>query len=219
MSSPLGLVQRPTPAVAGRSSDRLAAAESVTSTPQTEKEQPVPVTQAEPAPDETKAPPAKVLIVEDATELAEVIAATLERINIQSFHETHGGRALDVYHAEHPDLVLLDIGLPDMTGWKIIDAIRNEEEAKRPLVVVITAHGDPANRLMGKLQGVYTYLIKPFTPSEVERVVGNALASRLSGEAVTEETVVDSAESPAHADQPESSDAPQRDRDGAVSRS
>ncbi len=217
MSSPLGLVQCSTPASIRRALDRLAAAESIMSTPQTEKEQPVPVAQAEPASDETKAIPAKVLIVEDATELAEVIAATLERINIQSFHETHGGRALEVYHAEHPDLVLLDIGLPDMTGWKIIDAIRNEEETRRPLIVVITAHGDPANRLMGKLQGVYTYLIKPFTPSEVERVVGNALASRLRGGTTTEETAVNPTTSPVHADQPESADAAQRDRDGAVS--
>ncbi len=125
--------------------------------------------------------PYKVLIVEDATELAEVIAATLERINIATLHETHVVRALEVYHKEHPDVILLDIGLPDKTGWKLMDAIKESEEQDRPLVIVITAHGDPANRLMGKLQGVHSYLIKPFTPNEVEQVVGSALAAKIKG--------------------------------------
>ena len=119
---------------------------------------------------------AKVLIVEDTTELAEVIAITLERIDMRTYLETHVDRALHVYKTEHPDIILLDIGLPDKSGWKLLDAIRDLDENERPLVVVITAHGDPANRLMGKLQGVHGYLIKPFTTDEVERVVTHVLA-------------------------------------------
>jgi DNA-binding response OmpR family regulator len=46
-----------------------------------------------------------------------------------------------------------------------------------PKVVIITAYGDPANRLIGKLQNVHDYLIKPFTAEEVERVVLGALSS------------------------------------------
>jgi len=44
-----------------------------------------------------------------------------------------------------------------------------------PAIIVITAYGDPANRLVGKLQGIYDYLIKPFTPDEIEREVRKAL--------------------------------------------
>lgn len=119
--------------------------------------------------------PRKVLIVEDAVELAEVIAATLERINIQTHHETHVERALEAFAAYHPDVILLDISLPDKTGWKLLDEIKARPGTEQPIVVVITAHGDPANRLMGKLQGVYSYLVKPFTPDEVEAVVDRAL--------------------------------------------
>ena len=60
-----------------------------------------------------------VLIVEDAVELAEIVQVTLEQLNLRVFHETHGQRALEVYDAEHPALVLLDIALPDMTGWVV----------------------------------------------------------------------------------------------------
>ncbi|MBN1681544.1 MAG: response regulator [Anaerolineae bacterium] len=118
----------------------------------------------------------KVLIVEDTTELAEVLQVTLERMNLTVFCTTHGAEALDLATNEKPDLVLLDIALPDTTGWKVLDTIREQQKGgKGPLIVVITAYGDPANRLMGKLQGIHAYLIKPFKTDEVERVVAEAL--------------------------------------------
>jgi CheY-like chemotaxis protein len=121
-----------------------------------------------------------IVIVEDTTELAEVIQATLERVNMVTYHETHGGRAIKLLKDKNPDVVLLDISLPDMTGWKILDVIKEKHESENtsmPVVIVITAYGDPANRLVGKLQGVFNYLIKPFTPDEVESIVRDALAA------------------------------------------
>jgi two-component system alkaline phosphatase synthesis response regulator PhoP len=121
-------------------------------------------------------PTYKVLIVEDAVELAEIIQVILERLNLRVFHETHGHRALEVYDAEHPDLVLLDIALPDMTGWQVLQTIQAKPyEGKSPVIVVITAYGDPANRLMGKLQDIQGYLIKPLQPDEIEEVVVKVL--------------------------------------------
>lgn len=119
-----------------------------------------------------------VLIIEDATELAEVIQATLERMEIHTAHETHGAKALQKYSELDPDLVLLDISLPDTTGWKIMDVIKErleETKGEMPKVIIITAYDDPANRLIGKLQGVHNYLIKPFTSDEIERLVRDAL--------------------------------------------
>jgi CheY-like chemotaxis protein len=119
-----------------------------------------------------------VLIIEDTTELAEVIQATLERMDILTAHETHGARALAKFDEMQPDAILLDISLPDMTGWKILDAIKEKHdqgEIAMPAIIVITAYGDPANRLVGKLQGVFSYLVKPFTANEVEEVVAQAL--------------------------------------------
>ncbi|MEO8607459.1 MAG: response regulator [Chloroflexota bacterium] len=119
-----------------------------------------------------------VLIIEDTTELAEVIQATLERMNMVTAHETHGNKAVVRFNAFNPDIVLLDIGLPDMTGWKFLETIKETHKGSMPVIIIITAYGDPANRLVAKLQGVYDYLIKPFTSDEVERVVSGALNSR-----------------------------------------
>lgn len=117
-----------------------------------------------------------VLIVEDTLELAEIMQATLERINLRVFHTTHGNRALELFESERPDLVLLDIALPDTTGWKVLEAIREQQRGgSGPKVIVITAYGDPANRLMGKLQEIHSYLIKPLRPGEIETTVRGAL--------------------------------------------
>lgn len=126
----------------------------------------------------TRAP--SVFIVEDTIELAEVISATLERMNMKTATETHGGKALARYAEVDPDVILLDIGLPDITGWQFLEGIKEtrKDTNKMPIVIVITAYGDPANRLVGKLQGVHDYLVKPFTADEVEKVVQRALSSK-----------------------------------------
>jgi CheY-like chemotaxis protein len=120
------------------------------------------------------------LIVEDTAELAEILQVTLERMHMVTAHESHGSRAYTRFNEMQPDVVLLDIGLPDGPGWKVLDSIRDHQKevnGPMPVVIVITAFGDPANRLVGKLHGVYSYLIKPFTPHEIERTVRDALNS------------------------------------------
>jgi len=142
----------------------------------TEETRPMPESSHQTA--STRAP--SVLIIEDTTELAEVISATLERMNMRTATETHGGKALARFAEVDPDVILLDIGLPDITGWQFLEGIKETRKAtdKMPIVIVITAYGDPANRLVGKLQGVHDYLVKPFTADEVEKVVQRALTSR-----------------------------------------
>ncbi len=122
-----------------------------------------------------------VLIVEDTVEIAEVIQAALARANLKTVHELHGGKALSHFEEHKPDLILLDIGLPDISGWQFLEGLKERQKLAGkllPPVIVITAFGDPANRLVGKFQGVHDYLIKPFTAAEVERVVTKALATR-----------------------------------------
>src|SRR5688500_6724011 len=75
--------------------------------------------------DDIRARPPHVVIVEDTVEVAEVIPVTLERMDLHAVYEANAGRALARYTDMQPDVVLLDISLPDMSGWKLLDSIRD----------------------------------------------------------------------------------------------
>ncbi len=120
----------------------------------------------------------RALIVEDSAELGQIIQETLYRIHILAFHETNGRAALERYDQVFPDVVLLDINLPDMTGWQVLDVIKARRPGRPPAIVIISASGDPANRLLGKLRAVDEYLVKPFTQAEVQKTVGEILGKR-----------------------------------------
>lgn len=122
----------------------------------------------------------KVLIIEDTRELAEIIQLILRKHDtITTFTEADGQAAIQRFREVKPDLILLDLNLPDMRGWHVLDEFKKIAEAEddiiMPKVVITTAYGDPANRVMGKLQDIVTYLVKPFKPSEVEKVVMDSL--------------------------------------------
>jgi CheY-like chemotaxis protein len=151
-------------------------ADSQDSSRTTAENQSAPASQKAPELDSSRS--YSVLIIEDTTELAEVIQATLERMNMVTAHETHGNKALSRFDEMNPDIVLLDIGLPDMTGWKFLETVKEKRKGQLPIIIVITAYGDPANKLIGKLQNVHGYLVKPFTPDEVEQAVRAALNTK-----------------------------------------
>ena len=115
-----------------------------------------------------------VLVVEDTPDIAEIIQATIEGMGLKTVYAGNGKLGLDMMKAQTPQIIMLDIGLPDITGWRMLDHIKEhyaEAQLSLPTVIVITAYGDPANKLIGKLQNVYSYLVKPVLPDQVERVV------------------------------------------------
>ncbi len=134
----------------------------------------------QPNPELQRKSPFTALIVEDTIELAEILQVTLQRMRDGRRSRKQWRARFRSLQLMKPDIVLLDIGLPDGPGWKVLENIKEHQRltgGKMPIVIVITAYGDPANRLVGKLHDVYSYLIKPFTPTEVERIIRSALSS------------------------------------------
>jgi CheY-like chemotaxis protein len=133
---------------------------------------------------ETNTERASVLIIEDTPELVEILGVILGRMGLTISAEPNGGRAYSRFVEMNPDVVLLDLALPDVTGWKVLEAIKERQritEGKMPVIIVMTAYGDAANRVVGKLHDVHSYLIKPFTADEVERVIWDALGRTTAG--------------------------------------
>jgi two-component system catabolic regulation response regulator CreB len=115
-----------------------------------------------------------ILIVEDAVELAQI---ALHRMGLETHHAPNGQRALDFLASNRPDLMLLDIGLPGMSGWDILEALKTNENADFP-IIILTASGDPVNRLIGRLQErVIRYMVKPFSVDDLSRAVREALGT------------------------------------------
>ncbi len=116
------------------------------------------------------------LIVEDHDDIAGLMQVSLRRLGVNSHHARSGFLALDFLAHSTPDLLLLDINMPGMTGWQVLDTIKERYPDARYPVIVLTALTDPANRTIGKLQSqVVRYLTKPFDLDVFEQAVREAL--------------------------------------------
>jgi DNA-binding response OmpR family regulator len=118
----------------------------------------------------------RVLIVEDTPEMAELMQDVLTRLGVQHVHCADGPTALNYLSGQSPDLLLLDIGLPGMSGWEVLDNIRERYPHAAYPVIVLTAFSDPVNKLVGKLHNqVSHYVTKPFHPRELTGLVRDLL--------------------------------------------
>ena len=117
-----------------------------------------------------------VLFVEDADYLAELGSHILQRIGIDVIICLSAENAITFMEQNRlPDLIILDIGMPGMTGWEFLDIIKKYQETKTIPIVVTTAYGDATNRLIGRLRDVDRYIIKPYKPEELQTVVRQIL--------------------------------------------
>jgi len=119
---------------------------------------------------------AHILIVEDEDN----IAAALEFLLLRAGHSyrriARGAGALDEMRARRPDLVLLDIMLPDISGYEIVGAVRADPDLRMVRVLLMTARGSVVERRKGLALGANGFIAKPFELSElraeIERLLG-----------------------------------------------
>lgn len=103
-----------------------------------------------------------ILIVDDTIEFGELVQASLRRSGLAADYVCNGQKALDYLNNRMPDVMLLDIGMPGMNGWAVLDAIKTRYPHASFPVIVLTAFNDPANKLVGKFQQqVVRYCTKP----------------------------------------------------------
>lgn len=103
-----------------------------------------------------------VLVVEDERDIREVLRRYLERAGMSVLTAATGAEALRLIDASRPDLVLLDLGLPDIDGAEIL-----EVTARQTPVIVLTARSAVNDRIAGLRAGADDYVVKPFSPTEV----------------------------------------------------
>jgi len=116
-----------------------------------------------------------ILMVEDDQELANFNQIVLKRAGFSAQHAADGEQAVAMINAHKPDIVLLDLNLPGLSGWHVLEYLTQRYPSEAIPVIVTTAQSDPANRVVGKIQAVYRYLIKPFDRRELISAIESAL--------------------------------------------
>lgn len=108
--------------------------------------------------------PVNILIIEDDPAIGDLITLYAEKRGYQVRIATTGRTGLDLFYEHPPDLVILDIMLPEMDGWEVCREIRRA--AKMP-VIMLTGKGEPYDKLKVFELGTDDYLVKPFDPNEL----------------------------------------------------
>jgi DNA-binding NtrC family response regulator len=128
--------------------------------------------------------PQQVLIIEDESALAKALATVCQRVGAVAKLCASGERGLREFRAGSFSLVILDIGLPDMSGLSVLESVN--KSAGRPPVLIITAHGTLDNAVSARQLGAAAYLVKPLDLEELERTLQQLLASHAPGGSVRE---------------------------------
>ncbi len=102
----------------------------------------------------------KILLVEDDTALASVYRSRLELEGFDVCEANNGEDALSLAMSEHPDLILLDVMMPKISGFDVLDILRNTPETTNIRVIMLTALSQPKDKERAEQLGVDDYLVK-----------------------------------------------------------
>ena len=105
----------------------------------------------------------RVLIVEDEPDIRDLVVFHLEREGYQVVQSRSGPEALRLARATPPDLVLLDLMLPEMDGLEVCRRLRQDPATMALPIVMLTARGDEVDRVLGLELGADDYVVKPFS--------------------------------------------------------
>jgi PAS domain S-box-containing protein len=128
----------------------------------------------------TATAPMRVLIVDDNRDAAESLAALLDLLGHRADTAFGGEEALDAVAAACPEVVLLDIGMPDMDGHEVARRIRARNLAVQPYIIAVTGWGQPADKDKTAAAGIDWHLVKPIASADVQRVLEAAAQAVLA---------------------------------------
>jgi DNA-binding response OmpR family regulator len=121
----------------------------------------------------------KILIVEDEADFRELLSHVLTQKGYEAAAAANGEEGLDLYQKFAPDLVLLDVHLPDMTGFEICRKIRAEGPRKETPILICTVRSEVAPVAEGLSSGATDYVLKPFQVSDLLERIETALAGAI----------------------------------------
>jgi DNA-binding response OmpR family regulator len=110
---------------------------------------------------------AKILIAEDERDIRDLITFTLQFAGYEVVAASNGAEAVSLARQENPDLILLDVRMPRMTGYEACAAIKADPKLKNVPVIFLSAKGQESEIQAGLVAGAKEYLIKPIAPDQL----------------------------------------------------
>ena len=109
----------------------------------------------------------KILIVDDDPETVRLVKLMLSRQGYSVITANSGKQALDLLHAEHPDLILLDVMMPEMDGFQVTRQLRSNPKTTDTPILIFSAKAQVDDKVAGYEAGADEYLTKPIHPAEL----------------------------------------------------
>jgi two-component system, OmpR family, response regulator len=120
--------------------------------------------------------PRTVLVVDDEPDANDILAHLVRPQGFEPIQVYSGEEALQAVSQRKPDLILLDLVLPDIDGFEVCDRLKRDRETNLIPIIMVTAHHDAKERAAGVRVGANGYLTKPFTPEQLHAAINEALA-------------------------------------------
>ncbi len=125
-------------------------------------------------------PGPRILLADDERELRDMLTAYLQAEGFEVIEATDGRAALEAARREEPDLILLDVGMPEMDGFEVLGELRRRSSVP---VIMLTARAEEVDRVVGLTVGADDYVTKPFSPRElVARIKAVLRRGRMAAE-------------------------------------
>src|SRR5678815_2165944 len=115
----------------------------------------------------------RILVADDNRDAAVSLAAVLRDEGHEAIEVYRGDAVLDLTSQFKPDVLILDIGMPGLTGFEIAHRLRRELRDACPLLIAVTAWTQPAAKAMGRLSGFSYYLTKPYSTDELLEILSS----------------------------------------------
>lgn len=118
-----------------------------------------------------------ILIVDDEEDVVELLQLVFERNGFEARTASNGKAAVASAYGEPPDVILLDVMMPEMDGWGVLKTLKADERTRGIPVAMLSARAERRDKMIGLQEGADGYIAKPFSPAEVVREVQSLLAS------------------------------------------
>ncbi|OGF98139.1 MAG: hypothetical protein A2Z06_05160 [Candidatus Glassbacteria bacterium RBG_16_58_8] len=118
----------------------------------------------------------KILVVDDEPNIVRMLESRLKASGYEVITASNGLEALNTARSEKPDLIILDIMLPEMDGYKVCAMLKYDIEHSRIPIIMLTARAHESDRKLGAELGVQEYIVKPFDGKELMKTIEKHLA-------------------------------------------